>query len=48
MVESTHSNAKGAAEGNVQAILKNGEEGAGGKGVRFDEQELAEYDKTRG
>ena len=51
MVESTQSNAKGAQEeqdGNVQGILKNVHELGGAKGVRFDELEIAEYDKTRG
>ena len=48
MVESTQGNATSKEEGEAQAILKNAQEGGGGKGVRFDEQELAEYDKTRG
>ena len=50
MVESTQSNAKGGQEEGegVHGILKNVHEAGGGKGVRFDEQEIAAYDKTRG
>ena len=51
MVESTQGNAKGAQEeqdGSVSGILKNVHEAGGGKGVHFDEIEIAEYDKTRG